>query len=108
LRKGGRLVAYGVHTILTEGKFKALSGILLRSALNLMPDDKVVLTYNITTPKYSTPEWCRDDLSKLLELLAQKKIKPIIADRIPLVEAARAHELLGTGSMMGKFVLTNM
>lgn len=107
LRKGGRLVVYGAHTILTDGKFKAVWGLILSSVLNLIPDDRVVLTYNITRPKYSEPEWCRGDLSKLFELLAQEKIRPIIAERISLVEAAHAHELLGMGSVMGKIVLTN-
>ena len=83
------------------------SGILLSSILNLIPDDRVVLTYNITRPKYSKPEWCRDDLARLFELLAQDKIRPIITKRIPLVEAAHAHELLGMGSVMGKIVLTS-
>lgn len=107
LRKGGRLVVYGAHTILTDGKFKAVSGLILSSVLNLIPDHRVLMTYNITRPKYSEPEWCRDDLSKLFGLLAQEKIKPIISERIPLVEAAHAHELLGMGSVTGKIVLTN-
>jgi NADPH:quinone reductase-like Zn-dependent oxidoreductase len=44
-------------------------------------------------------------LSALLELLRQGKIEPIIAERIPLEEAARAHELLGRGAVIGKIVL---
>ena len=107
LRKGGRLVVYGAHAILTDGKFKVVSGILLSSVLNLIPDGRVILTYNITRPKYSKPEWCREDLSRMFELLAQDKIRPIITERIPLVEAAHAHELLGMGSVTGKIVLTS-
>lgn len=107
LRKGGRLVVYGAHTILTDGKFKAVWGLILSSVLNLVPDGRAVLIYNVTRPNYSEPEWCRDDLSKLFSLLAQGKIKPIIAERIPLIEAARAHELLGKGVVTGKVVLTN-
>jgi len=34
-------------------------------------------------------------LSALLEWLRQGKIKPIVAERIPLDEFSRAHELLG-------------
>jgi NADPH:quinone reductase len=44
-------------------------------------------------------------LIALLELLRQDKIEPIIAERIPLEEAARAHELLGSGAVTGKIVL---
>lgn len=107
LHKGGRLVVYGAHTILADGKLKAVSGLILGSILNLIPNDRAVLTYNITRPKYSQPEWCRDDLSKLFGLLAQEKIKPVIAEQIPLIEVARAHELLGKGAVTGKIVLTN-
>ena len=41
----------------------------------------------------------------LLELLKQHKIKPLVARRLPLVEARRAHELLGAGGVTGKIVL---
>lgn len=37
--------------------------------------------------------------------LAAGKIKPIVAARIPLVEAARAHELLERGGHAGKVAL---
>jgi len=40
----------------------------------------------------------------LLDLLRDKKIKPMIAERIPL-EARHAQELLGQGSVRGKLVL---
>jgi len=41
----------------------------------------------------------------LLDLLQQRKIKPLIARRIPLAEARRAQELLGQGGVIGKIVL---
>ena len=41
----------------------------------------------------------------LLNLLKEQKIKPLIAQRFPLVEARRAHELLGKGGVIGKIVL---
>jgi NADPH2:quinone reductase len=44
-------------------------------------------------------------LIALLDLLQQKKIKPIIAQRFPLVEARQAQELLGKGGVVGKVVL---
>ena len=51
------------------------------------------------------PAWFRDDLLTLLDLLEQGKIKPIIAERLPLTEARRAHEMLGEGGVLGKIVL---
>jgi len=41
----------------------------------------------------------------LFDLLQQKKIKPLIAQRLPLAEARRAHELLGKQGVTGKIVL---
>jgi NADPH2:quinone reductase len=61
--------------------------------------------YSIQRLKRRRPEWFREDLAALLELLRQGKLQPIIAERIPLEEAARAHELLGRGGVIGKIVL---
>ena len=105
LRRGGRLVVYGAHSILTDGKLKTVGGYILGSILNLAPDRRAVMIYNITRPRYSKPEWCREDLSMLFSLLAQEKIEPIIAEQVSLVEAARAHEILGKGAVVGKLVL---
>jgi len=44
-------------------------------------------------------------LLALFDLLHQKRIKPLIAQRLPLVEARHAHELLGQGGVTGKIVL---
>ncbi len=41
----------------------------------------------------------------LFKHLADKKIKPHIHERIPLSEAARAHELLESGQVLGKLIL---
>jgi NADPH2:quinone reductase len=47
----------------------------------------------------------RQDLIALFDLLQQKKIKPLIAQRFPLAEARHAQELLGEGGVTGKIVL---
>jgi D-arabinose 1-dehydrogenase-like Zn-dependent alcohol dehydrogenase len=41
----------------------------------------------------------------LFELLAERKIEPFVAERIPLVQARRAHENLGHGGITGKQIL---
>jgi NADPH2:quinone reductase len=41
----------------------------------------------------------------LFDLLQQRKIEPLIAQRLPLAEARQAHELLGKGGVTGKIVL---
>jgi len=37
--------------------------------------------------------------------LSGHEVKPLIAQRLPLAEARRAHELLGAGGVTGKIVL---
>jgi len=55
--------------------------------------------------KRRRPEWFREDLGRLLDLLRQGAIRPLIADRLPLEEAAVAHERLVEGAVAGKLVL---
>jgi NADPH2:quinone reductase len=48
----------------------------------------------------------REDFRALLELLSADKIHPMVAERLPLSDARRAHELLGQTAAIGKLVLT--
>jgi NADPH2:quinone reductase len=41
----------------------------------------------------------------LFDYLAKGQIKPHIHERLPLSEAARAHELLESGAVKGKLIL---
>jgi NADPH:quinone reductase len=47
-----------------------------------------------------------EDLPKIFALVARREIEPVIAARLPLCEARKALELLSTGSVQGKIVLT--
>jgi NADPH:quinone reductase-like Zn-dependent oxidoreductase len=49
--------------------------------------------------------WFREDLGKLMQLLVDKKIRPLVAERLPLKDAARAHQLLESAAVTGKIVL---
>jgi NADPH2:quinone reductase len=51
------------------------------------------------------PDWFLEDLTALFDLLASGKIQPIIAAKLPLEQAAQAHERLADGSVVGKIVL---
>jgi len=66
-----------------------------------------VVPYSIQTLKRMKPEWFRQDLTALFELLQKQELKPLIARRFPLAEARQAHELLGEGGVIGKIVLVN-
>jgi NADPH2:quinone reductase len=52
------------------------------------------------------PDWFREDLATLFDLLGEGRIKPIVAEHLPWREARRANELLEQGSVQGKIVLT--
>jgi NADPH:quinone reductase-like Zn-dependent oxidoreductase len=51
-------------------------------------------------------EWYRDSLAEFFDLTVTGKLKPVIAERFPLLEAARAHEFIERGGYAGKTVLT--
>jgi NADPH:quinone reductase-like Zn-dependent oxidoreductase len=51
------------------------------------------------------PEWFREDFGVLLALLREGKIHPVVAERLPLSDARRAHELLESSADKGKLVL---
>jgi NADPH:quinone reductase-like Zn-dependent oxidoreductase len=44
--------------------------------------------------KRKHPDWYRDDLARLFALLAAGRLKPVIADRLPLEEVVIAHRKL--------------
>jgi NADPH2:quinone reductase len=71
----------------------------------LLPGRRRVVPYSIQTLKRLKPDFFRQDLTALLDLLKQKKIKPLIAQRFPLAEARHAQELLAKGGVTGKIVL---
>jgi NADPH:quinone reductase-like Zn-dependent oxidoreductase len=46
-----------------------------------------------------------EDLPKLFKFLEEGKIKPVIAQKFPILEAAKANDLLESGKMTGNLVL---
>ena len=117
LRRGGSVVGYGLITsIRGEGlsssrpgrrqRFRGTPLFALYIAGGwLLPGRKRVVPYSIQTLKRLKPEWFRQDLIALLDLLKQQKLRPLVAQRFPLSEAKQAHELLANGGVIGKIVL---
>jgi NADPH:quinone reductase len=117
LRSGGKVVAYGLTGSLRGGRLASgrsggrhrfreirIFALYIAGGL-LLPGRKRVIPYSIQTLKRLKPAWFRQDLIALLDLLQQKKIKPLVAQQFPLAEARRAQELLGQGGVLGKIVL---
>jgi NADPH2:quinone reductase len=117
LRRGGKVVAYGLTGSLRGGRLAsgrsggrhrfrpvAIFGVYIVGGW-ILPGRKRVVPYSIQWLKRVKPALFRQDLTTLFELLKARKIKPLVAQRLPLVEARRAHELLGEGGVTGKIVL---
>ncbi len=117
LRPGGRVVVYGLTSSLRGGRLASgrsgrrrrfqgipLFGLYVAGGW-LLPGRKRMVPYSIQWLKRLKPALFRQDLVALLDLLQQRKIKPLIAQRFPLAEARQAHELLGKGGVTGKIVL---
>ena len=117
LRSGGKVVAYGLTGSLRGGRlasgrggrrhrFRGIAIFAVYIAAGwLLPGRKRVVPYSIQWLKRRRPSWFRQDLIALFDLLRRGMIKPLIAQRFPLAEARRAHELLGKGGVTGKIVL---
>jgi NADPH2:quinone reductase len=99
LCKGGRLVWFGVAATSRKGMRVIPVSFLIRLLLVLIPDGRRAPL----AP--DAGKHVRETLPELLDLLAAGRIKPLVAERIPLAEAARAHELLEHGRYAGKVVL---
>ncbi len=106
LRKGGRLVSYGFIGSVKGGRIEVPLTFTRLFLFKLIPDGKKTLFYG-DTPRFVEKDnaWYRETLTALFNLLAEGKIKPIIGERIPLAEAARAHELMERAATTGKIVL---
>jgi NADPH:quinone reductase len=124
LRPGGRLVVFGRYATLSHGRknwpaviewYAATATVWLWGKLS---PRRRALGYQIQKfrdaaqnrpgavggePRY--PDWFREDFRALLELLRRGEIHPVVAERLPLSDARRAHELLEHTAAKGKLVL---
>ena len=62
-------------------------------------DDKNMIFFMGVAEPYT------EELLELANYLATGKINPLVHERIPLAEAARAHQILESGAVTGKIVL---
>lgn len=98
LRRGGELVHYGgpqsiLHFFLLMAEFLLF---------NLLPNGKAIKGYG--THRLGV-DLFEEDWKKLFNMLEEGKIKPIIAGKYPILEAAKANEILESGKVTGNIVL---
>ena len=100
LRRGGTWVQYG-NPLSFSGLLRLLGKLVL---LNVLPNGKSFKLYGTTTSKFGRGRYL-EDWATLFELLAEGKIKPVIMEKYPILEAAQANALLEGGSVTGNVVL---
>lgn len=111
LAPGGSLVAYGsASTRDAEGssKLPVLKLVGRLQLWNALPNGRSAGFFNVWAGKRRAATFqarLRDDLTEVLNLLADGSIKPQIAARLPLSRAAEAMSLAESGTVTGKVVL---
>jgi len=124
LKPGGRLVVFGRYDTLKDGHkdwpavVKWWASIVAVWTWDKVSPRRKVSAYHVQ--KYRDratrrdgavggepmePDWFREDFGVMVDLLRQGKIHPTVAERLPLSEARRAHELLDSAASKGKLVL---
>ena len=130
LRPGGRLVVYGPSSAISNGHrswrgwsewYAATATVALWGLLSprrrvsayriqKLREGHQVIPRGVRRPLPvgggpRDPDWFREDFRALLELLRRGEIHPVVAERMPLTDARRAHELLESAAAKGKLVL---
>jgi NADPH2:quinone reductase len=111
LRPGGLLCAYGYSANVRAER--RLLGVLTwmarvylwRRVRSWLPWGKRVSLYSINLMRAQHPDWFKEDLGRLFELLAVGAVRPRVARRVSFDEVADAHRRLEAGSLDGKLVL---
>jgi len=102
-RKGGWVIGYGFSATDNSslGALRGFGALYLKARLL----GRKGTFYGITARYRKDRRPFQEDLSKLVALLADGKIRPKIAARLPLLDARRGNELQEQGGVDGKIVL---
>lgn len=100
LGKGGTYVQYG-NPLSLRGMINLITRTIL---FNLFSSGKKAKIYGTSFSIFGRRPFL-EDWSALFKLLAERKIKPVIEHRYPLLEAAAANARLESGQVTGNLVL---
>jgi NADPH:quinone reductase-like Zn-dependent oxidoreductase len=70
-----------------------------------LPNGHATAFYSIGAMRRKHPEWFCEDLTTLFRMLAEGRIKPVVAELLPMAEVRQAHVRVETGDVAGKLVL---
>lgn len=100
LKRGGAWVSYA-----NPGSLRGMFDLLGRMVwLNLLPNGRALKLYG-TGASFLDMRPFLQDWAALFTLLKEGKIAPVIAAKFPILEAAKANELLESGQVVGNVVL---
>lgn len=108
VRPGGTVIAYGFYATANRGGsvvLDVLAQYLRLKLWSLPPNRKHAAFYDLRPVAEKHPDWFREDLTALFDMLAAGKLHPVIAARLPLSEASRAHQQVEHAEVEGKLVL---
>jgi NADPH2:quinone reductase len=94
LAPGGRMITYG-----------AIGGKLPTVEAHSLFELKWVTGFSMLAWRRARPEQARADVTEVSELWAAGTITTVIAERVPLTEVARAHEILDARANLGRVAL---
>jgi NADPH:quinone reductase-like Zn-dependent oxidoreductase len=112
LRRGGIGVLYGGYDATRGGAVQPLAILDLMlntrfSSYALFGQGQGIVGYSAPAWRESRPQAYRTDLCRVLALVADGSLSPLIARTYPLEQAAEAQRALETRSVAGKIVLVN-
>jgi NADPH:quinone reductase-like Zn-dependent oxidoreductase len=100
LRRGGSYVSYA-----NPQSFSGMLRLIGRAILcNLLPNGKSAKLYGTGASIFNRRPFL-EDWSVLFKLLEEGKIRPVIMQKFPILEAAQANALLESGQVTGNVVL---
>ena len=119
LRRGDQITGDPGGRLITMGNYKTLAGghrswrgwlewwpaTAAVWAWGTLSSRRRVMGYRVQKLRIPHQDWFQEDFQALLELLREGKVHPVVAERLPLSEARRAHELLESSAATGKLVL---
>jgi len=107
LKPGGLLVAigYSAGVQAKQGMLETITSIGRMYLWGITLGGKRTRFYSINVMRARHPEWFKEDLAHLFDLLKQGAIRPRVAERISFEQVPDAHRRLEAGGLEGKIVL---
>jgi NADPH:quinone reductase-like Zn-dependent oxidoreductase len=102
---GGRLCAFGFSSQVARPSLLIAAWIARLYLWSAFSRTRSARFYSINSMRLRRPEWFREDLARLFDLLEQRRIAPRVAERIGFDAVSDAHRRLEAMGVPGKLVL---